>query len=165
MSRKALVTGTVVTLVAGLAVLPFVTSAWSDSDERYPAVTDAATVKECGACHMAFQPQMLPKRSWRAIMGDLQNHFGEDASLPADQARHIENYLTANAGDAGKWQFGAVRGLKGNDTPLRISETPFWVRAHRGEVRPGAFSDPRVGSKANCVACHRGAEKGYYEDD
>jgi len=39
------------------------------------------------------------------------------------------------------------------------------VREHRGEVRPGAFEDPRVKSKANCVACHRGAEMGSYDDD
>lgn len=52
--------------------------AWAD--ERLPPIANDAVKKECGACHMAFQPQFLPQRSWRLMMGDLANHFGEDAS-------------------------------------------------------------------------------------
>lgn len=129
-------------------------------------VTDQTTLKECGDCHMAFQPSMLPARSWKAVMAGLSDHFGENASLPAETAQAIEAYLVANAGDAGGSAGSpAIRGLAPTDAPLRISDTPYWIAEHRGEVRPGAFDNPKVGSKANCVACHRGAEKGYYEDD
>ena len=41
-----------------------------------PPIEHAATLKECGACHLAFPPQMLPARSWKKLMGDLANHFG-----------------------------------------------------------------------------------------
>lgn len=132
---------------------------------RLPASTNANFQKECSACHMAFQPQFLPARSWQAVMGDLANHFGEDASLAPDVAADITAYLVANAGDAK----GARRGWAGRipaaETPLRITETPGWIRKHRGEVSPSAFTSARVKSKSNCVACHAGAEKGYYEDD
>jgi hypothetical protein len=52
--------------------------------ERVPPVTHAATLKECGECHMAYQPGLLPAASWNRIMDGLADHFGENASvLPA----------------------------------------------------------------------------------
>ena len=76
-----------------------------------------------------------------------------------------DGYLVANAADAGGRSSQILRGLSPKDAPLRISELPWWIDEHEGEVRPGAYDDPRVRSKANCAACHRGAERGYYEDD
>lgn len=57
------------------------------------------------------------------------------------------------------------RGLSNNKTPLRISELPYWVREHNEEVSKRDWQKQSVGSKANCVACHRYAEKGLYDDD
>lgn len=138
------------------------------ADDREGAVrpvADKTVLKECSACHMAFPPAFLPARSWRALMSGLDEHFGENAALDEATARHITDYLVANAADAGGNNRRVLRGVKASDTPLRITETPWWIREHRGEVRPGAFRDPRVGSKANCVACHRAAAKGYFDDD
>ena len=53
------------------------------------------------------------------------------------------------------------RGLKATDTPLRISETPRFARAH-GEVPAAVFARKDIGSKANCIACHTTADKGLY---
>lgn len=128
-------------------------------------VGDKTVQAECGACHMAFPPGLLPARSWRALMGKLDDHFGENAALDEATVKHITDYLVANAADAGSGNRWVLRGVKESDTPLRITEMPWWVREHRGEVRPSAFKDPRVGSKANCVACHRGAATGYFDDD
>ena len=137
----------------------------ADEDEYFPPVTDPLTREECSACHMAFPAGMLPARSWSALMGDLDNHFGENARLPEETAAQIEAWLTANAADAGGRRSGVLRGLSPSDTPRRISETPWWVREHEGEVRESAWSDPRIGSKANGVACHRAADRGIFEDD
>ena len=146
---------TLASLTALAAIsLPFAVEVRADEYERVNPVTHAATKKECGACHMAYQPAMLPADSWRALMDGLPNHFGEDASLDEAVRQDIEAYLVAHAG----------RG-RGDEKTLRITETRWWVRAHEGEVRPGAYDDPKVKSKANCVACHRGAERGYFEDD
>ncbi|MEZ5839720.1 MAG: diheme cytochrome c [Hyphomicrobiales bacterium] len=167
MTRTILALAAVATIGSAIAAAT-VTAARADRDgegRRLGAVTDMATIEECGACHMAFQPAMLPARSWTAIMNGLSDHFGENAALPDDKAKAITGYLVANAGDASGRDNHFMRGLGASDTPLRISGTPYWIREHRGEVRPGAFEDPRVKSKANCVACHRGAEMGYYEDD
>lgn len=135
-------------------------------DDRYSPVTNAATKKECGSCHMAFQPAFLPARSWKAIMADLGNHFGEDASLDPATAKEIEAYLVKNAGDA-SW-FGSSRMLRGvasDWTPLRITELPRWRREHDEEIPSYVWKRKEIGSKANCIACHRGADRGYYEDD
>lgn len=123
--------------------------------ERVPPISDALVKKECGACHMAFQPAFLPAASWSALMGDLSNHFGEDASLPEADAKAIEAYYVAHAG----------RGSSTTGAPvLRITELGWWQRKHRpGEVSQARFD--KAGSKAACVACHVGADRGLYEDD
>jgi hypothetical protein len=127
-------------------------------------VTNENVKKECGACHMAFQPAFLPARSWEALMADLPNHFGEDASLkdPA-LVQEITDYLVQNAGDAGGKSNNWVKRISKNETPLRISETKGWIRAHSEEVSASAWK--KAGSKANCVACHQSADRGVYEDD
>ena len=137
------------------------------ADERMPTITNEPVKKECGACHMAFQPQFLPQRSWAQMMGDLSNHFGEDASLPEAKRAEITDYLVANAGDVSSSREGRryVKSIASNQAPLRITEVPRWIHEHRGEVPASAWTDPRVKSKANCVACHRGADAGWYDDD
>lgn len=135
------------------------------ADERYSPIKDDVVSTECGACHMAFQPQMLPKRSWEKIMAGLQDHFGEDASLDVAMRKRITSYLTANAADSGLWGGKFMRGVKDDMSPLRITETPHWVHEHNEEVSPRAWKDPKVKSKANCLACHPRANRGDYDDD
>lgn len=133
--------------------------------QSFPPNSGNIVQKECSACHMAYPAGFLPARSWEAIMAGLKDHFGENATLDEATAKSITDFLTANAADADGRYSRVLRGLGPDDVPLRISETPWWKRRHEGEVRPSAFNDPRVGSKANCVACHRDADQGYYEDD
>lgn len=125
-----------------------VTAAQADDRERVPPVTHAATLKECGECHMAFQPGLLPSASWNRIMDGLSNHFGERATLPDTVAAEIRAYLTGNAG-------------RGDGRLLRITEQRWWPHEH--DLRPEIWRRKEVGSKANCEACHRLAAKGDYE--
>jgi nitrate/TMAO reductase-like tetraheme cytochrome c subunit len=131
-----------VALAAGVAA--------ADGFERVTPVRHAATQKECGECHMAFQPALLPAESWTRIMTGLGDHFGEDASLPEALASEIRAYLVANAG-------------RGDPTVSRISDQPWWQREHR--FSPSVWRQKEVGSKANCDACHRQAGQGLYDDD
>ena len=135
------------------------------ADESFRPMQDKVALKECSDCHIAFPPGLLPMRSWQALMAGLDNHFGENATLDEATAKHITAYLVANAADSGGGQKRVLRGLAEDAVPLRISDTPWWIRQHRGEVRPGAFEDPRVKSKSNCVACHSGAARGEFGDD
>ena len=148
-------------LATTLAVAaPFASQA--EDDEYFPPVTNPAAKEECSACHMAFSAALLPKRSWAKIMSDLSNHFGEDASLDPVLTDEISNWLQANAADTGGKRQRFLRGVSDNETPMRITELPKWVREHRGEVSKKALA--RAGSLSNCTACHRGAERGIYED-
>lgn len=120
-------------------------------------VRDQLTQNECSACHMAFPPGLLPKESWNAIMGNLANHFGEDASLDAQSAKAIRTYLADNA-----MQMGAV---SASNPPLRITEMYWFTHEHGKKRIQRALQDPRVGTLSNCVACHRGAASGTFDDD
>ncbi|MBR9972817.1 diheme cytochrome c [Magnetospirillum sulfuroxidans] len=135
------------------------------AEDWVPPVTDPLVQKECGACHMAFQPAFLPARSWNRMMDELSDHFGEDASLPADKTQAIRAYLTANAGDVqmkGRaWKY--MKWVSPGGTPQKITENPDFERKHRFADK--VWKDPKVVTKSNCPACHRAADKGYYEDD
>ncbi len=139
--------------VLAAIVLLSASPALADELERVPPIADATVMKECGACHMAYQPQFLPADSWRKLFAGLADHFGEDASLSEPVRQQIEAYYVAHAG----------REVKG-EPPLRISELGWWVREHR-RVKDTTWQSPQVKFKGNCTACHKQAEQGYYEDD
>ena len=71
--------------------------AQAGDDDFYPPVTDPLTVQECASCHIAFPASMLPAASWRRMMGELENHFGDDASVDADTTAAITRYLVDHA--------------------------------------------------------------------
>lgn len=132
------------------------------ADGSRGVVTDQLTKTECSACHMAFQPGFLPARSWQALMGNLKEHFGEDASLSAETTAAITSYLVANAADSSGKPRGFARGLPADQTPLRITDLPRFKGEH------GRFSEAtmkKADSMSNCTACHQRAEKGIFEDD
>jgi hypothetical protein len=150
-------------LAAYAVIIGFAATALAEGGGNLPPVDHPATMKECGDCHMVFPPQMLPMRSWRAIMSDLANHFGDNATLPDPTRADIEAYLVANAADSpgNGYAKGFLRGIPAGKTPLRITDTNYWKNAH-GEVSAAAFSDPQVKKPSNCVACHRNAKQGQY---
>ena len=119
----------------------------------FAPVDDAATLAECGGCHLPFPPQLLPAVSWEAIMAGLPRHFGEDASLPAALQADISAYLVSHAADPAS--------LRGGPAPLRITATTPWLRRHAA-IAPDRFADPKVRSPANCQACHEAADRGIF---
>ena len=48
--------------------------------------------------------------------------------------------------------------------PPRISQTRWFERKH-DEVSDAKFDRESVGGRFNCVACHRDAERGDFDDD
>src|SRR6185503_9998861 len=88
----------------------------------FAPATDAKYQSECGSCHFAYLPGLLPARSWEALLKKPNEHFGETLSLDPDTLQHIRDYLTANAGDrsdfAGPQQF--FHRMSEESTPLRI---------------------------------------------
>ncbi len=122
-----------------------------------------AYASECGDCHWAFHPSLLPAASWRGLMAHLDDHFGEDASLPDDLRAQIADYLAAYAAEA--WDTEAANRFRtvSAAAPWRVTATPYWVRKHRG-IAAARFAGPPVYSKANCAACHHDAASGRFDD-
>jgi len=135
------------------------------SSELMGKVTNKAYLKECGACHFAYQPQFLPKRSWEKIMDTLDSHFGDSATLDEATRAEILTYLVKNSADSSSSKLSRkmLASLSGTETPLRISDTPYFKRKHR-EVRPNVFKRKSIGSPANCAGCHLTAEQGDYDE-
>lgn len=115
---------------------------------------EAATAKECGACHLAYQPTFMPARSWSALTAHLATHFGEDASLDAATTRAITAYLTGHAADSPFGRRFALVGLAANETPQRITDMPWWRRRHHRLVARGEASGPGIRQAAKCDSCH-----------
>jgi len=118
----------------------FAVSAASAGD-TVTIANDPLTVKECSACHAAFGPHYLRSYAWQKIMGDLSNHFGEDASLDEATRRKIEEYYVYNAGRPRK-------------IGLRISEKKWFVREH-GSKRVRENLVKKGINISNCTACHK----------
>lgn len=155
-------------LAIGLLTLGFsvmvLGRAQAGGSHYYPPVADAVVKEECGSCHLSFAPSMLPASSWKRLMADLKNHFGDDASVDAATAAKITDYLVANAADATGQRYSSklLRGVSVVNAPLRITELPKWVSEHR-KVPAWEWKHKDVRTKANCAACHVDAANGYYD--
>jgi hypothetical protein len=88
----------------------------------FPTDVPASYRTECGDCHVAFAPDLLPVEAWQHIMEGLSQHFGVNASVDPIPREEIGSFLAHNAG----------RGLYpmklGN--PLRLTDTLWFHRRH-----------------------------------
>jgi hypothetical protein len=156
-------------LALGLLVLGFsaivLGRAQAGGSHYFAPVNNPVVKEECGSCHLAFAPSMLPASSWQRMMANLKNHFGDDATVDAQTAAAITDYLVANAADQGGRRYSdkLVRGITGANAPLRITELPKWMSEHR-KVPDWEWKHKDVRTKSNCTACHADAELGYYNE-
>ncbi|MDE2200630.1 MAG: cytochrome b/b6 domain-containing protein [Rhodospirillales bacterium] len=127
-----------------------------------PAAQDPVYAEQCGACHLAYPPSLMPAAAWSGILDHLGHHFGEDASLDAPTIAHLRAYLAANSAE--HWDtLPAVRLRSSIDPadPMRITATRFWRNMHR-RIPAATFASPKVSSRASCEACHRDAATGRF---
>ncbi len=135
------------------------------SAHRLKPVTNQTYSETCGACHFAYQPELLPSDSWTRILSNLNDHFGEEVDIDSESKSTIGKYLVDNAADrsSSKRAVKIVKSL-GGQTSSRISEVPYIRRKHH-ELSTDVVNRETIGSLSNCTACHRSAEQGIYEDD
>ncbi|WP_415396958.1 cytochrome b/b6 domain-containing protein [Sulfurimonas sp. CS5] len=119
---------------------------------------------ECISCHTLYPPHLLPKKSWIAMMDNLQNHFGDDASLNEKDTNSIKEYLVKNSSEDSTKEasFKILKSMEGNAT-LAITETPYWKKRHK-EIDKNLFKLKKVGNISNCKACHKNIEQGLLND-
>lgn len=167
----------VAVLGAALAAALFTGIAWSDDDYRkfkkglrgaleVAKADNPAYVKECGSCHFAYQPGLLPSKSWEMLMAGLADHFGDNAELAPDDQKNLAAYLTANSADKAnqKAAVKTMKSIKGGQPPLRITQTPYFVHEHR-EIPQKLYKDnPKVKSLSHCNRCHVNAGEGSFNE-
>jgi cytochrome c553 len=120
-----------------------------------PAQTNLRWQAECGSCHMAFPPGLLPSTSWNKMMAGLNQHFDTDASLSPQDTQVIGTYLAMHASN--RWTSTAA--------PLRITDSAWFKTKHRPEeVDPAVWKRASIKSQANCMACHPAADKGDFNE-
>lgn len=129
--------------------------------ERAPALAlDALWIDECGSCHLAYHPSLLPARSWSKTFAEQQSHFGEDLGLSNVTLQHLQAYAARNAAEAlaspVAWKMATT--VAAAAAPLRISATAYWEQRH---ASLDAATWERVHRSA-CGKCHRDAEAGTF---
>ncbi len=166
--------------ILALVGVAFATFSMADSDEyskksykKYGSKYSVAPVNnklyedECASCHFGYQPGLLPKRSWVKLMEprELENHFGDDATLEEEDRLTLLGYLTANAADSkynnSRLSKEIAREIPRGLTPIALSQTRYFKHDH-DEIPKRFIEQKEVKSIANCAACHTTAQKGYY---
>lgn len=141
-------------LVALAVTLP-VTS-WADRHKMASTPLSPLYIQECGSCHVAFPPGLLTNKDWHQVMTMLDKHYGDNATLEEKTKDQLTTYLIQHSGQDSKFS--------GEETPPKLTTTRWFRREHH-EVPTPAWATPQVKSAANCVACHRQAEKGDYREE
>ena len=167
---------TAVIFTVGFVTLPIV---WGDSDFRWgeieeykhrlndvTAVTNPVYKEECGSCHMAYPPGLLPARSWEKVMAELENHFSDNAELDADTHQLINQFLLINSADKSDYRRSQKfnRSININDVPVRISETPYFRHEHDEIPSRWLTANSKINSFSQCDACHTKAEQGSFNE-
>lgn len=124
---------------------------------------------ECGSCHFAYQPGLLPAKSWEKLLTAeaLHDHFGEVADLDKDTLQAIRDYALANAADKSYYKLARkiAAVTEGTEAPLRITEVRFIKRKHHDIPEKMIKGNKDVKSLSYCNACHTKAEQGIYKED
>jgi hypothetical protein len=115
---------------------------------------------ECGSCHLAFHPSLLPARSWQEMLRQ-QDHFGEDLALDTEVVAALSSFATAHSAEHAEtpaaWKIASR--TPASSTPLRITETSYWKGRH-GSV---ADADWQRVKRIDCGGCHLDAELETFE--
>ncbi|VAW85953.1 Cytochrome b [hydrothermal vent metagenome] len=121
--------------------------------------------EECGACHLAFHPGLLPIRAWQHLFAQQEDHFQEDLMLDEETLIELMNYARENSAEKRQteaaWKIN--RSVMKNETPLKITEVAYWKEKH-ADITDAVWQQESIQSKANCGACHHDAEQGTFQD-
>ncbi len=167
--RKGVALGMVTILLlyllsAGIGLIPG-KEAFESQFTGQPLATLDAWEEECGSCHLPYHPSLLPERSWVALMKKQNEHFGEDLMIDGEVIKELTDFAIANSAEHGETEAARkiMEGIKPSLTPLRISETRYWLHKHE-EIADETWQQSNVNGKGQCNACHSDAMQGWFED-
>lgn len=128
-----------------------------------PPALDPLYARECGDCHEAWHPSLLPARSWLLLMATQDDHFGEDLGLAPALAGQLQELLVLHAAELSPTEaaWRVARGTPPDQSPLRVTDTPAWREAH-ADLPEETFPSEPVRSRNRCEACHEDAATGAF---
>jgi hypothetical protein len=134
-------------------------------EDAVPSPKNELYLSVCGECHMAYPPGLLNAASWSALIQGASDHFGEDVSIESAEAEDLEIYLTSGAAENvhGELARDISRDLGGR-VVTRITDIPE-IRKEHHELSSSVFSRKSIGGLSNCIACHKRADLGVFDDD
>ncbi|MBI3479233.1 MAG: diheme cytochrome c [Nitrosomonadales bacterium] len=145
---------------------------WLMNFDRAKGVKPVADKKyqdECGACHFAYQPGLLPAKSWEALLNAeaLRKHFGVNAELDDDALKVIHDYAVNNAADKSYYKRSRkiAQATEEGPAPLRITELRYISRKHHNIPEKMIKGNSGVKSLSFCDKCHTQADQGVYDED
>lgn len=132
-------------------------------------VFNKAYQAECGDCHFAYQPGLLPAKSWEKLLtaAALPKHFGVNAEIDADKLKEIRDYAIDNAADKSYYKRSRkiANGTANGDAPLRIIELRYIERKHKHIPEKMVKGNAGVKSLSFCDKCHTQAAQGVFDND
>jgi hypothetical protein len=136
-----------------------------DSKMGFVAARDPLYIKECGSCHYAYSPGLMPARSWVRVLDRMDKHFGESVRLDAATRAKLEAYLASNAADVSPYEGSKafMERIPAALTPYRFSNVPTFREMHT-VVREviSTKTKVKVRTLTNCNACHQKADEGSF---
>lgn len=129
-------------------------------------VTNELYTEECGSCHFAYPPGLLPRRSWEKMMSNLENHFNDNAELEPQVESSIRKYLTRNAADNSRYRRSRkiIRSLRDSETPTRITQVAYFKHEHDEVPNRMVKENKQVMSFSHCDKCHQNAAMGSFSE-
>jgi len=129
-------------------------------------VTSQTYKSECSSCHMAYPPGLLPASSWKKIMTDLEDHFGDNAELDSESFKIISEFLDTNSADKSDYRRSRkiMRSVNKDNAPIKISELSYIKRKHDEIPDKMIKYNQKVNNLGNCSVCHTAAEKGLFNE-
>jgi len=160
--------------VALVMLIVAVAAAWvyfrgyatAESGQPYLPFSQAALVqseawdKECGGCHLAYHPSVLPAPAWRALLDEQHAHFGEDLGLEESTVDALRAYMRPQSAEAHAtplaWKIDST--TRADATPRRVTETDYWKKRHATL----SAADWNRTKRFACEGCHLDAAAGTF---
>ena len=126
-----------------------------------PALGENATwTKECGGCHLAYHPSMLPARSWTKLLQEQHAHFGEDLDLEDESVNRLLGFAAMESAEAHRttlaWKVDST--TPPSATPLRVTDTGYWKHRH-ADLSDADWTRTK---RFACDGCHLDAAAGTF---
>lgn len=134
----------IVVTVASLFINSDLALAQSQQTGNNIEVGQEIYLKNCSSCHIPIAGEVLPTETWRALLSNPQQHYGE--SLP--KMVGLTQYLM--------WQYLSTHSrslLKDEPLPMYIANSRYFKALHP------QVELPKPANIQTCASCHPNANK------